>query len=123
MATVNKRRASLPAMLLSGAMFLSVAVAGAGAAPDGKEKAPLCDGDYVAEVIVLDVEKQTLGDFVRHLNEKYEANIALDPDLADITFSMAKVRGRWVTLLKIIMEQNRLKKECREGIARIRRRK
>jgi hypothetical protein len=90
---------------------------------DEEEKSPLCDGDYEAEVIELDIEKQKLGDFVRHLNEKYGANIALDPKLGDITFSMSKVRGKWSTLLKIIMEQNRLKKECKEGVARIRRRK
>lgn len=140
MATANKHQSSLSAMLLSVAVFLSVAGGGAAsghAAGGGRAKAgvaaamdcldeegsPLCDDDHEAEVIELDIEKQRLGDFVRHLNEKYRANIALDPELAEITFSMSKVRGKWVTLLEIIMEQNRLKKECKEGVVRIRRRK
>lgn len=142
MATVNQHRSSsLSALFLSGALLLSApatgrslggthTTAGAGqaatATPDHRaeeRESPLCDDDYVAEVVELDVEKQRLADFVRHLNEKYRANIALDQELGEITFSMAKVRGSWLALLKVVMKQNRLKEECKAGIARIRRRK
>ena len=87
------------------------------------QKSPLCRSDYVAETLSVQLERQKLGDFIKHLNEKYQANIALDPELYDLEIRMNKVTERWTVLLKVIMDQFKLQKECHGAVASITRKK
>ena len=87
------------------------------------QKSPLCRSDYVAETLNVELERQKLGDFIKHLNDKYQANIALDPELYDLEIRMNKVSERWTVLLKVIMDQYKLHKECHGAVASITRKK
>jgi hypothetical protein len=82
-------------------------------------RSPLCQRRYKADVIKVDINQQKLGDFIRHLNDAYQANIALDPKLYGLEIRMFQVSGKWTTLLKVIMEQEKLDKTCYNGVASI----
>lgn len=79
-------------------------------------RSPLCRRNYRAEVRVFNFEPSiSLDDFVKDLNERYQANIVLDNDLKALQVSLAQVTAPWTSILRIALAQNRLGSVCMEG--------
>jgi hypothetical protein len=79
-------------------------------------RSPLCRRGYRAEVRLFNFEPSiSLDDFVKDLNERYQANIILDNELKNLQVSLSRVTAPWTSILRIALAQNRLGLVCMEG--------
>ena len=88
---------------------------------DQSVRSPLCDKHFKGQELPLDFKTPIrFSDLVRHLNEKFKANLVLDNDLSDIEIRASSVSAPWGTYLRVLAKQHNLRLDCVEGtIARI----